>query len=87
MELVKKKQDEDEFGLLDDGILVNASELVDPGFVEIARLNAGCSFGELALIDGKPRMATIKCLKRAHFMILSKKEYNKSLDDIKYKRN
>jgi hypothetical protein len=38
------------------------------------------------LIDGKPRMATIKCLKRAHFMVLSKKEYNKSLDDIKYKR-
>jgi hypothetical protein len=38
------------------------------------------------LLDGKPRMATIKCLKRAHFIILSKKDYNKSLDDIKEKR-
>ena len=31
-------------------------------------------------------MATIKCLKRTHFIILSKKDYNKSLEDIKIKR-
>ena len=31
-------------------------------------------------------MATIKCLKRAHFMILSKKDYLKSLEEIKFQR-
>lgn len=83
---MKKKLDEDEFGLLSDGNEVNPIELIDPGFIEIARLEAGGSFGELALIDGKPRMATIKCLKRCHFLVLSKKEYIKSLEEIKNKK-
>ena len=83
---LKKKLDEDEFGLFSDGNEINPIELIDPGFIEIARLEAGGSFGELALIDGKPRMATIKCLKRCHFLVLSKKEYLKSLDEIKSKK-
>jgi hypothetical protein len=28
-------------------------------------------------------MATIKCLKWCHFLVLSKKEFQKSLEDIK----
>lgn len=83
---MKKKLEEDEFGLLSDGNEVNPINLIDPGFIEIARLEAGGSFGELALIDGKPRMATIKCLKRCHFLVLSKKEFLKSLEDIKQKK-
>ena len=82
----KKKVDDDEYGILSDGNEIHPLELIDPGFVEIARLEAGGSFGELALLDGKPRMTTIKCLKRAHFLILSKKEYNKSLEDIKIQK-
>jgi CRP-like cAMP-binding protein len=80
---MKKKLEEDEFGLLSDGNEINPINLIDPGFIEISRLEAGASFGELALIDGKPRMATIKCLKRCHFLVLSKKEFQKSLEDIK----
>ena len=83
---MKKKLEEDEFGLLSDGNEINPINLIDPGFIEISRLEAGASFGELALIDGKPRMATIKCLKRCHFLVLSKKEFQKSLEDIKQKK-
>jgi hypothetical protein len=31
-------------------------------------------------------MATMKCLKRCHLLVLSKKEYLKSLDEIKSKK-
>ena len=61
-------------------------ELTDPGFVDIARLCCGGSFGALALIDGKPRMATTKTLVRTHLMTLSKVDYNKTLETIEYKR-
>ena len=37
------------------------ADLYEEGMVDIARLEGGGSFGELALVDGKPRFATIKC--------------------------
>ena len=52
---------------------------LEPGNVDIARLEGGGSCGELCLIDGKPRMATVKTLKRTHFLILNKKLYNEAL--------
>jgi len=58
--------------LLDDGEYVNPIDLLEEGNVDIARLEGGASFGELALLDGKPRMATIKVLKRAHFLRINK---------------
>lgn len=65
---------------------MDPKKLVDHGFVDIARLSGGGSFGALALIDGKPRMTTIKSLKRCHLMILSKKAYNKTLETIEIKK-
>jgi len=47
--------------------------------VDIARLEGGGSCGELALKEGKPRMATLKCLKRTHFLILNKKLYESAI--------
>jgi len=47
--------------------------------VDIARLEDGGSCGELALKEGKPRMATLKCLKRTHFLILNKKLYESAI--------
>lgn len=35
-------------------------------------MEEGRSFGEMALINKKPRLATIKCEKNTHFCILGK---------------
>lgn len=69
----------DVYNLLTDGSYVNPVDLLDSGNVDIARLEGGGSCGELCLIDGKPRMATVKALKRTHFLILNKKLYTEAL--------
>jgi len=73
------KFDLDKYGLLTDGPKVSPLDLLEPGNVDIARLEGGGSCGELCLIDGKPSMATVKTLKRTHFLILNKKLYNEAL--------
>jgi hypothetical protein len=45
------------------------------GFFTIAKLKDGSSFGEMALINNKLRMATVRCLKNSTFMIISKESY------------
>jgi CRP-like cAMP-binding protein len=69
-----------------DGDQIDPVSLIEPGMIDIARLEGGCSFGELALLDGKPRMATIKSLTRSHLMVLSKQDYEKTLLAIDSKR-
>ena len=69
----------DIYGLLTDGPYINPLDLIEPGNVDIARLEDGGSCGELALKEGKPRMATLKCLKRTHFLILNKKLYESAI--------
>ena len=61
--------------LLEDGPYVNPIDLLEEGNIDIARLEGGGSCGELALREGKPRMATLKCLKRTHFLIINKSLY------------
>lgn len=73
------KRNKDEFNILSEGERANPYELLDDGNIDLVRLGPGACFGELALIDGKPRMATIKCLTRCHFLILNRDDYNKSL--------
>jgi CRP-like cAMP-binding protein len=41
----------------------------------VATLREGQAFGELALINNKPRMATVTCLDNSHFMVLTKEAY------------
>ena len=45
-------------------------------YIELATLSNGKSFGDLALIGSKPRMASIRCLEDTHFAVLSKQDYN-----------
>lgn len=52
----------------------------------MAQLGPGKSFGELALIHSKPRMATIHCIVGTHFATLGKFDYNSSLLKIEKKR-
>lgn len=55
---------------------------IDDGFLTVAKLSDGSAFGELALLEQKPRMATIRCLKNTNFMVLSKSDYNHAIGAI-----
>lgn len=50
--------------------------------IELTRLDDGDSFGELALIEDKPRAATIKCLTNCTFATMSRTDYEKTLKAI-----
>ena len=54
-------------------------------FTEVAQLGVGKSFGELALIHRKPRMATVRCIEGTHFATLGKYDYETSLAKIEKK--
>jgi CRP-like cAMP-binding protein len=54
-------------------------------FHEVVQLTMGKSFGELALINNKPRAATIKCLTDCHFAVISKNVYERILKKIEVK--
>jgi hypothetical protein len=42
---------------------------------EIAQLSDGNSFGELALINGSPRTATVKAILNSHFAVLESEDF------------
>ena len=68
----RKEKAADKFKVISEFGVDDPASLIDDNFVDIARLQSGASFGELALIDGKPRIATIKCLSRCHFITMTK---------------
>lgn len=70
---------------MDPGAPVKVSDLYDEGMVDIARLEGSSSFGELALIDGKPRFATIKCTQRTHFLTIHRDDFEAAKERIKIK--
>ena len=47
--------------------------------IPFKQLTSGMSFGELALINNKPRSATIICNENCDFAILEKKDFQKIL--------
>jgi CRP-like cAMP-binding protein len=50
-------------------------------FVEVKTLGAGAAFGEMALIDNKPRAATIICKEDSDFAVLDKAHYIRILSE------
>lgn len=50
---------------------------------EVKVSKAGESFGELALLEHKPRAATIKTMEETHFGVLEKQYYDKILSIFK----
>ena len=55
-------------------------------FVEVLTLKEGHSFGELALINNKPRAATITTTANCMFAVLGRNEYQKILQKIENKQ-
>ena len=76
----------DKYNIYSEGEVANPIELTDKGFIDVARLEPGGSFGALALIDGKPRMCTTKTLTRCHFLILNKADWKKAEKNIQKRK-
>jgi CRP-like cAMP-binding protein len=51
-------------------------------FIEVITLTDGNSFGELALINDKPRLATVRCKSLCTFAIFSKQQYRKVFETL-----
>lgn len=49
--------------------------------IKVKELGEGASFGELALLNNKPRLATIKCLAKTYLATLSKDNFNRILKE------
>ena len=66
----------------------NGKTLEQKEFVmtEVKVLGPGSSFGELALLDNRPRAATIKCKENCEFAVLDKKHFNDILKDKEQKK-
>lgn len=52
-----------------------SEEKTENVLTEIKVLNAGSSFGELALMENKPRAATIRCKEDCIFSVLDKRNF------------
>lgn len=51
-------------------------------FVEVITLTEGQSFGELALINSKPRAATIRAVTDCSFGVISRYDYKRIIEKI-----
>jgi len=59
----------------------NGEDIIAKVPSEIRVLHAGSAFGELALMDNKPRSATIKCKEMCQFAVLEKAEFKALLSN------
>lgn len=72
--LVTAEEKKEESAKLNDVLTPTLSD--DYIMKEIKILNAGLSFGELALIENKPRAATIICKEDCGFAVLDKRNFD-----------
>ncbi|EAR90895.2 cyclic nucleotide-binding domain protein (macronuclear) [Tetrahymena thermophila SB210] len=54
---------------------------VEGDFVQVSTLKAGSSFGELALINDRPRLATIVCSQNCKFAVIDKDNFQRILKE------
>jgi CRP-like cAMP-binding protein len=67
-----------------DEVIYEEIEVIE--FIEVAKLHAGASFGELALMNDKPRAATIKCSAYTICAVLKKNDFKNILGGISEKK-
>jgi CRP-like cAMP-binding protein len=63
-------------------IIVDGSVTVTRHGKKIATLQNGASFGELALLDRKPRSATVVAATETRLLVLAQRQFTGLLDDI-----
>ncbi len=56
---------------------VRIERIRDKNVIELAELNKGAIFGEMAMIDGKPRSATAVALEDAELLVITEEEFEK----------
>ncbi len=56
----------------------------EPVLTEVKVIEAGSSFGELALLSNKPRAATIIAKEDTHLAVLEKKDFQRILSIYKF---
>ena len=57
-------------------------DLVNDDEKEVAVLKKGSGFGEGALLNDKPRAASIRCKTDCYFAILNRKDYAESIGQL-----
>ena len=62
-----------------DGKKIQKTEMV---LTNVKTLNSGDAFGELALLENRPRAATIICKDNCHFAVLEKNHFNRILSKM-----
>lgn len=62
-----------------DGKKTQKTEMV---LTNVKTLGSGDAFGELALMENRPRAATIICKENCHFAVLEKTPFNRILSKI-----
>jgi len=70
----------DAFYILTKGRLVVTTVDQNGQYVELSRLKAGQSFGEISLVDDQPRTATITALEEGTLFALSRAQFGKFLE-------
>lgn len=63
-----------------------ATQTIELVLTDVKTLYSGSSFGELALLDNKPRAATIKCKEDCYFAVLNKSAFDNILSNLIFEK-
>jgi CRP-like cAMP-binding protein len=63
-------------------VIVEGEARVSRNGVDVARLGPGDHFGELALLDGGPRTATVTADTPMRLLVLGQREFSGALDEV-----
>ncbi|MEM6293775.1 MAG: mechanosensitive ion channel family protein [Myxococcota bacterium] len=79
-QIIRQGDEGDELFIVQRGeVVVTIGEHADA--VEVARLSAGSFFGEMSLMTGQPRLATVRTLQETLLLVVSKLPFAQVLDE------